>query len=144
MNRFPRWSDFSEHKSHAAGSGFGCAFVVLRLRPEARYERSGLAEHRDVDVAHVELHVFDFRIGTLAVLAHLFPTLRDGAVVVEQIELRRVPVDVCDNLYVCLSDAVEELVEGGTYTFRTGRRSLLCLRRRRFSRYGRFGLSHSR
>ena len=77
------------------------------MRPDAGHERAVAAEHRDVDVPHVELRVLDLRIRALAVLAHLLPALGHAAVVVEEIQTRRVPVNRSDFVDVRVTNAVE-------------------------------------
>src|SRR6185369_659881 len=131
MNRLPRRSDALKHQRHAPGNSFRRAFVVLCLRPKTSDNSRISSEHRECDVAHVELHVFDFGIRALAIRAHLLPAFCYGAVVVEEIELRGVPVNAHHLVHAGMPDTVEQLIERSEHAFRSWRL---------FSRCGRFFL----
>jgi len=75
---------------------------------------------------HVELHILDLRIRTLAILLNLLPAFRNRAVVVEEIELRRVPVNTHHLVHIRVPDAVEQLIERREHAFRAGRLLSRC------------------
>src|SRR6266850_3342048 len=90
-------------------------------------------------LAHVELHVLEIGIRSLAVLTQLVPTSRDAAIIIEQYQLPRVPVRARDLTNVRVANAVQDLVECSQHCFGPGRlgrsslrRRLNCLRRRSF------------
>jgi hypothetical protein len=140
VDGLPRRTESLEHERHATGSSFRSAFVSLRLSPLASNDSAISAEHRYRDVADVKLHVFNFRIRSLAVLPHLVPAPGDGAIVIEEIQTRRVPVTAHHLVDIRVLDSIEQAVEGSEYCFRAGR--LLCCcsrllwRRRGFLRLG--------
>src|ERR1051326_2710752 len=116
MNCFPRVADSFEHECHSSSGSFGIAIVTLRLCPLTSHDCPIASEHRHRHITHVKFHVFDFRIRTLAVLTNLIPTLRYRTVVVKQREARRVPIDVRHRINIGVSDAVEQMIEGGNNT----------------------------
>src|SRR6185436_8275235 len=75
-----------------------------------------------------ERDVFDLGIRALAILLDLFPTLRNGAVVVEEIEPRVVPVSAHDLVDAGVPNAVEEGVECCEHAFRAGLLGCRCCR----------------
>ena len=105
----------------AARGALGLAVGCLRLLPEARDEARARPQSLHAHVAHVELHVLDLRVEALSVAVRLLPSLRHRAVVVEEDELRRVPVELHHGVGVGAAYAVNERVEGFAHGARLSR-----------------------
>ena len=92
MDRFPFHADPFEHQRHASRRGIWFVVEGLRLRPNTSHDRAVATQHRHVTIANVELYFFTLRERTLAVLLELVPSFGHAAVVIEQNQLRRIPI----------------------------------------------------
>jgi len=92
MNGSPFQADALKNKSHAARRSVRLIVEGLRLRPHTGNHGPVAAEHRHVTIASVELDVFALRKRTLAIFLELIPSFSHAAVVIEENQLRRIPI----------------------------------------------------
>ena len=67
-------------------------------------------------VTNVELYIFRFRKGALAILSQLIPSLGDRAVIVKKNEVHRIPVTARIHVNIRAPNAFNYFVEGGEYS----------------------------